>query len=47
MAQQIGNLHRSRFARKRQQPIAGGVARQVDQDVDAVPADQFGEIFIA
>jgi hypothetical protein len=35
-------LDRRRLAGERRQPIAGDMAREVDQDIDAVGADQFG-----
>ncbi len=47
MTQQPGDLHRCRLAREGEQPVAGGVAREIDQDVDAVTADLCGKFRIA
>ena len=47
MPQQIGHLHRRRPPRERQQPIAGSVAREIDQNIDLVSADQLGKLRVA
>ena len=47
MTEQPRHLYRCRLAREGEQPIAGGVAGEIDQDIDAVAADLFGKFFIA
>ena len=47
MAEQVGHLDRRRLARERQQPIARGVPCQIDQYVDAIAPDPFGQIGVA
>ena len=46
VAQQPLHLHRCRLARKGQQPIAGRVAREIDQYVDPVMANLCGKRLI-
>ena len=45
--QQIGHLHGRRPPRERQQPVAGTVAREIDQNIDPVSADQLGQLRVA
>src|ERR1700722_6772827 len=37
-----GDLHRRGFAGEERQPVAGGVATEIDENVDAVAADLLG-----
>ncbi len=43
---QIGNLNRRGFAGENQQPIAGGMSRQIDQYVDGIRTDKCRGVFV-
>ncbi len=47
MAEQIGHLHGCRLAREGQQPVAAGMAGEINQHVDAILADHLCDRCVA
>src|SRR5262249_31403688 len=44
---QPAQLHRGRLAGEHQQPVPGGVAGQIDEEVDVIGADLLGQALVA